>query len=128
VAWKHADHTFMIGTVEVPENAQPITDTGQLFKLEDGVMAWKESDGVSSSIKVDYGLEITLSLYDSSILADVGGGYVAYREAGQLYVWDRENGTRLVSVVGATMLKIDGHSLYVNMPGWTVYVYDLESN
>jgi len=128
VAWKHADHTFMIGTVEVPENARSITDTGQLFKLEDGVMAWKESDGVSSSIKVDYGLEITLSLYDSSILADVGGGYVAYREAGQLYVWDRENGTRLVSVVGATMLKIDGHSLYVNMPGWTVYVYDLESN
>ncbi len=125
VAWERGDNTIMLGSVESPENAIARTTTGGMFMLADGVLAWKESDGVSAALKVDDGQEVILSLYDSSLLRDVGGGYVAFRESDHLWVWDRENGVRLVSIVGSSNVEIDGDKLYANMPGSSVYVFDL---
>ncbi len=126
VAWKLDSHTYLAGPVSSPQSASSFTDIGNQLELGGGVLAWVDFDGVSQSIIVDDGIRTTLSLLRYTYIFAVGGdGYVVFWEPGQMKVWDRQNGIRVVMNSDSAKVIVDGHDLYVQTPGNSIYKFDL---
>jgi len=110
---------LVVRSITAGAGASVVSTAMAPFTLRDGVLAWREVPNPGLRVIKGYtasGAVTTISQTASSVLHEVGGGYVIYGELGKALSWNSGSGASLLRIDSAPgTVLVSGSRMYFTM-------------